>query len=147
MFDALWSPWGELNPFEELEGYRLRFDRLFDELGRDRQSRATLPRTNVYDTGASFVLEAELPGFRHEDLSVSVDRNVLTLSGGSPEEGKKDWSAHRRERAPLKFSRSFSLPARIDAERVQASLKEGVLTIDLPKASEAKPRQITVKAN
>ena len=150
MFESMWSPWGEQDPFAEMETFRRRFDRLFDEIGRDRRAQAAAPRTNVYDAGARYVLEVELPGFTSEEVQVTVDRNVLTLTGSKKAPAREGWSVHRRERArgaALELARSFTLPARVDAERVTAQLKDGILTIDLPKAPEAQPRQITVKAS
>jgi HSP20 family protein len=140
----------EWDPFEEMDRVRRRFERVLDGAGPSRFSVARVagPRVDVFDAGASFVVEAELPGFKSDDVSVTVENDVLTLSGHRPAQPRDGYSLHRRERAEApKFSRSFTLPARVDAERVEAELADGILTVTLPKAAESRPRQISIKAS
>ena len=152
--------------FAVMDELRRRMDRLFDEYdargGRDGSPRgawfdafegpwtsrtvATWPRLNVFDTGAALVLEAEVPGLKESDIKLEINQDVLSLSGERKPDAPEGYAVHRRERAPVKFSRSLGLPCKVDAERATASLKDGILTVTLPKAPEARPRQISVKA-
>jgi HSP20 family protein len=104
------------------------------------------PRLSFLDTGAALVLEADLPGLSEKDVQLQIHQDVLTMSGERRQDVPQGWFVHRQERAPVKFSRSFSLPCKIDPEKSTASLKSGVLTITLAKATDAQPRQIAVKA-
>ena len=98
------------------------------------------------DDGASFVLHADVPGLTEKDFQISVAGNTVTLRGERKVEAPEAYSVHRRERSAVRFAKSFELPARVDAEKVTATLKHGVLTLTLPKAAEAQPRQINVRA-
>jgi HSP20 family protein len=91
------------------------------------------------------VLKAELPDLRKEDVSVTVENNVLTVSGERKfdQEVKKE-QYHRIERAYGTFSRSFTLPATVDASRIAAEFKHGVLTVRLPFREEARPRTVDI---
>jgi HSP20 family protein len=104
------------------------------------------PRTNVVDTGSNIVLTAEVPGFSEADINLTLTQNILQLSGERKLEAPDGYTVHRQERPALSFSRSFSLPSRVNAESATASVKNGILTITVEKAQEAMPRQITVKA-
>jgi HSP20 family protein len=104
------------------------------------------PRLTFSDAGDKLVLEADLPGLGEKDVQLSIHQDVLTMSGERKVEPPQGWFAHRQERAPLKFSQSFTLPCKVDPEKSTAALKNGVLTITLAKAVEAQPRPITVKA-
>ena len=103
------------------------------------------PPLNLWDDGESFHAEAELPGFKIEDIELSVAGGELQISGKRAIEAKEGWTLHRQERAAGEFSRTITFPAEIDADKVQAALHDGVLSIVLPKAPSAKPRKIEVK--
>jgi len=105
------------------------------------------PPINLYDTGSGFLVKAEVPGLTEEDINLTVNRDVVTLCGELGTDAPEGYSVHRRERAALRFSRSFSLPAQVDPNRVEASLKDGILTIRLERTEEQKPRQVSVKAS
>ncbi len=107
----------------------------------------TWPRMNVADTGERLVLSAEVPGLTNRDIQVSLEHDVLTLAGERKIEGPSGYSVHRQERQGFKFVRSFSLPAKIDAEKVSATVTNGILTIVLPKTPEAQPKRIEVRAS
>lgn len=109
-------------------------------------SEATWPRVNLYDTGPSLLLTAEVPGMAPGDLQIQLENDVLTLSGERKATVPQGYTAHRRERGSLSFTRSFNLPAKVDAEKISATLKDGVLHLEMAKAPEARPRQITVRA-
>jgi HSP20 family protein len=126
------------------------FDRLLDPWGLElAQGMAlpTFPPVNVWEDADSFHLEAELPGLTRDKLQVSVtNRNQLTLQGErlAEETDKGRW--HRRERGFGRFQRILELPAPVDADKIEATFDNGVLHVVLPKAEEAKPRRIAVKA-
>jgi len=106
------------------------------------------PALNVWEDVDNLYVEAELPGLELDDLEIYVNgSNLLSLQGErqQPESGAGTW--HRQERGFGKFSRAFELPTDVDADAVQATLKEGILTITLPKRAEAKPRRIAVKVD
>lgn len=104
------------------------------------------PNVDVVETTEGFEIHAELPGVRQEDVKITLDNNVLTLSGEKKQETKEDKdNVLRVERSYGRFERSFSLPATIKADAVRASFEDGVLRITLPKAEEAKARQIPIQ--
>lgn len=103
------------------------------------------PALNVWEDESSFHAEAELPGFRLEDVEVTVRGNEISLSGERKPEDKEGLTWHRRERGFGRFHRTLGFPLPVEADKVQASLKNGVLTITLPKAEAARPRKIQVR--
>jgi HSP20 family protein len=104
------------------------------------------PVVDIYDKGGEVVIHAELPGMKKEDIDIRVENNVLTIRGKKErKEEVKEEGYFRSERAYGTFSRSFSLPTTVDVKKISAEYKDGVLTLSLPKAEEAKPRQIEVK--
>lgn len=143
------SYWNELDrTFSAMDLFRRRVDRLFGAWdGVAGGHGAAWPKVNVYDTGTALKLTAEVPGLDEKDLQISVNQNVLTLSGERKPDAPEGYSVHRQERAPFRFSRSFTLPDRVNSEKAAALLKHGILTITLEKTPEAQPRQIAVKAS
>jgi HSP20 family protein len=111
-----------------------------------RRARAAWPATNVFETKDAFVVKADVPGLAEGDVSVSMEDDALLIRGERKTEAPQGYQVHLRERAPVAFTRKLPLPARVDADAVTATLKDGVLTVTLPKAKEALPRQIAVKA-
>ena len=105
-----------------------------------------MPPVDVKETENAFVFTAELPGLSKEDIEITLEENLLTLNGerefDEKEEGKTN---HRIERAFGKFSRSFNLPSQVDNTKVEASFKDGLLTIEVPKSEQAQPRRIEIK--
>lgn len=138
------------DPFDAL---RREMNRLFFDFERDLPDYGQdfglegFPRATLDDSGANLVVRLEVPGVEQKDIELSVDGSTLTLKGERKEQAMEGYSVHRRERSAFRFAKSFSLPAKIDAENVQAELKQGVLTVTLPKAKEAQPRQISVRAS
>jgi len=102
------------------------------------------PRVNMYDTGDAIEILAEVPGLGKEDLHVRIQGNYLEIGGSRKSEVPEGYSAHRVERGSATFNRSFTLPAEVDADRAEATLKDGVLTLVLPKSEAAKPKQIAI---
>jgi HSP20 family protein len=110
---------------------------------------AIAPRLDVVEDDKAFHVTVELPGMTDKDVAVSVTDRALTIRGEKKEEKeKKDKDVHRRERAYGSFRRAIELPSDVDAGKIEAAFKNGVLTIDLPKTKEAQDRvkQIPVKA-
>ncbi len=140
------------------------FDRMFDamDLFRSRLNRMFVgydgpygenfgwrvangsPRTNFYDTGEAFELLAELPGMSKEDITIRIQGNYLELSGKRTSDAPKDYKAQRVERDVTSFTRSFTLPGDVNADKIKAVLKDGLLSLVLPKAEAAKPKQISI---
>jgi HSP20 family protein len=104
------------------------------------------PPVNVFADGDSIVIRAEVPGFKPEQIGLTVERDCLILTGErQPDNHTKPGSYHRRERTFGSFSRSIQLPKDCDSEKAHAECRNGLLTIRIPKAEAAKPRQITVQ--
>lgn len=102
------------------------------------------PPVNVWDQNDSIVVEMELPGVKNDQIDISVTGAELLLRVNRPDDAQEGVVFHRRERAVGTFSRSLRLPVDVDSSRVEAELRNGVLTITLPKAESAKPRKINV---
>jgi HSP20 family protein len=128
-------------------------DALFGRFGEGVPSaggwQGVFPAVNLYETADAYVLTAELPGVGTDDIHVSLEESTVILEG----ERKVDYaseggaSPHRRERQAGRFRRAFALPAAIDADKVEAVHRNGVLMLRLPKSPEAQPRRIAVQAS
>ena len=135
----------------EMTGLRRDMNRLFDSFWGNREEEEGihgnwLPATEVSEAGDEIVISAELPGMSQEDVKVTVANNVLTIQGEKKQESEhKEGNTYRTERTYGAFSRSFTLPSGVDAGKVEATCKDGVLGVRIPKAEEAKARQIEVK--
>ncbi len=137
--DRFFSPFGTTaHPLSEL------FEELFGEAVESRSQ--VTPRFSLQETPTSFSLTASLPGMSEKDLHIDLHQSILTVSGERNTTPPEGYSVLRRERPTLRFTRSVALPARVDPEKVSATLKNGVLTIQLEKAQEAQRRAIAVKA-
>lgn len=123
---------------------RREIDRLFGDF--ERTWAPASYDVQFEDSGDSFVLRADVPGLTENEVQISVTGNSVTLKGERKLETPEGYSVHRRERSGVSFAKSFQLPTRVDPDKVTATLKLGVLTLTLPKAAEAQPRQISVKA-
>lgn len=135
------------NPIGTLAGMEIdRLNQMFANLQTEAFNQAWVPAVDIYETDEhEVVIKAELPDVKKEDIGVTVENNVLTLTG----ERKQEQSAKREqfqrvERRFGSFSRSFTLPTSVDAGQIAASYKDGVLTIRLPRREESKPKQISV---
>jgi len=118
----------------------------WDPFFTGRPLSAFAPAFEVKETTDAFVLRADLPGVEDKDLDVAVHAGVLTVSGSRQAEDRKDGETYALyERQFGSFSRSFALPELADAERVDAKLDSGVLTLTIAKKAEAKPRKIAIK--
>jgi HSP20 family protein len=137
------------DPFRDLMGIQSELNRLFGRTyaGDPGVAGAWVPPLDIYESQERFVVTLELPGIDPADVEVSVDDSVLTVKGErklSSETSEENF--HRIERRYGQFVRSLSLPSTADAEHIEASFDKGVLTIQVPKVEQAKPKKITVKA-
>lgn len=119
-----------------------------DALTREAESTAAwIPAVDVFETKDGLRIIAELPGVKPEQVKVSVEQGVLTIRGEKDQHAEEQTeSVHRYERSYGMFQRSFQLPSSVDAERIDAKLEHGILTLTLPKAEKAKAKEIAVKA-
>lgn len=106
------------------------------------------PALDAFEDKDKYIVQLEVPGVKKSDINVSVQEGTLTISGErNSQRDMKDGTTHRTERIYGKFSRSVTLPAAVQSDKVSATYKDGVLTVELPKAEEAKPKQIEVKVS
>ena len=143
-----WDPFRELSTLGHNWTNRLRDFYTPASAGDVALPGTWAPPVDIYENGKDeFVIKAELPGFKPEDVSVTVEGDVLTFGGErklAQDIREKYW--RRIERRYGKFSRSFSLPPTVNADQVSAEYKDGTLTVTLPLREEAKPRRVSVKA-
>ncbi len=136
-------------PLEELEKLRKEMDRLFESVMGRRAwplSGRVFPPVNITEDNDAYYIRAELPGVKPEDIEISVEADSVTIGGErKPEELEEGASYHRREREFGKFRRVITIGGAFNTEAVEATFKDGILTIKLPKAEAVKPRQIKVK--
>ena len=141
------------NPFDRLTSLRDEIDRLFDLSvpGFSRDSglfSGWNPSVDVFQDKDNVLVKAELPGMKKEDIDISLHNGMLTISGERKHEAEKqEGESYRSERFFGKFHRSISLPIAVDVSKVSASYKDGILSVMLPKAEEAKPKQIEVQVS
>ncbi|MCG8641893.1 MAG: Hsp20/alpha crystallin family protein [Desulfobacterales bacterium] len=129
---------------------RNRMDRIFNDYDRSvisgpgyRPASNSL-RTNLMENGDYFEVQAEIPGIAKEDLNIKIQGNYLEISGNRSVGTPDGYKVHRNERGGSIFSRCFTLPDEIDADKADARLENGILYLTLPKSETAKPRQITI---
>ena len=135
------------NPYRNLISLPDEIDRFFNGFGLDLNESDSVwsPTVDISETENQYEVNAEIPGLKKEDIKLSVEDNVLTLSGERKVEKETDKkNYHRIERAYGKFERSFRLPKEVDAENIKANYKNGVLTVQLPKTEAVKPKEIAV---
>lgn len=148
MFD--FPSWDIRSTFAELDKMRREMDRLADALTRRTPYRlftsGVFPLINLTEDKDNYYIRAELPGMKAEELDIQVTRNSVSIAGERkiPAEDKNA-NYHRREREAGSFSRIITLPGEINADKVEATMANGILTITIAKAEAIKPKQITVK--
>jgi len=147
--DLSWPGFG----FERLSSLRDEIDRLFEAplagFARNNQLLSGwTPALDVYEQKDNVVVRAELPGMKKEEIEVSLHDNTLSISGERKyEETHKDKEIYRAERFFGRFQRSVTLPTLVSGDKVKAQYKDGLLTVTLPKAEEAKPKHIDVNVS
>lgn len=151
-----WKPESELSswsPFRDLFNMQREIGHVFDSLFPDYSTESAFtaqwaPRVDVMEQKDAYLIKAELPGVNKGDVKITVHDNVLTVRGEKKQEKEeKDTNMHRIERSFGLFERSFSLPATVKSDKIDASFKDGILAITLPKVEEAKPKEIEVKVS
>jgi HSP20 family protein len=142
------------DPFRELAAMQDRINRIFGDAYQRRtdddlmQRGDWMPPVDIFENEGQIVIQAELPGLSKDDIDLRVENNTLTIRGSRRREHTvKEDQYHRVERMYGAFSRSFSLPATVDAGRVSADYRDGILSVVLPVKEESKPRQIQVSVN
>ena len=141
------APWPALNRWgnlrDELDSFfDMPFWSSFDRSGQ--LFTGWSPALDLYETGDHLVALVEVPGMRKEDIEISLHDGTLTISGERKQEGTNGETAQRTERYVGTFRRNITLPTRVDAGKVSATYENGILKVTLPKAEEAKPKQIQV---
>jgi len=155
---AKWDPFrtARWDPFKELEDLSNRLSSVFGRspirLEGDREENLTVtewaPSVDISEDEKEYVIKAELPEIKREDVKVKVENGVLTLSGERKlEKEEKGKRYHRIERAYGSFTRSFALPDDADGDKVTANFKDGVLRVQVMKSEKARPRAIEVKVD
>ena len=143
-----WGAGGALNELNRMQQFMGRMADALQDRGRSRLAAAAgvFPAVNLSEDQDRYLVRAELPGVKAEDLDVQVMGRNLTISGQRTIVLEADKVCyHRREREGGRFSRVLGLPGDIDPEKVSARLVNGILTVQVPKAATAKPRQISVQ--
>ncbi|MFZ0611392.1 MAG: Hsp20/alpha crystallin family protein [Desulfobacterales bacterium] len=147
---SYYPTWGLGSAFEELERMRRQLDEVFGSGSARRPYRVVgagvFPLINLTEDKENFFVRAELPGLSAADINISVTGRNLSISGERkiPSEDE-NVRYHRRERDAGTFSRMIALPGEVDADKVEASHVNGILSVVVPKAEAAKPKQITVR--
>jgi HSP20 family protein len=139
----------ELDPVSGLLTLQRELERAFQHPagGAGPSGSGVFPAVNVFSDPAGYVLKVEVPGIAPDQLTVEGRGRTLTISGKRDAQVPQSTGAfHRRERGAGQFSRSLQLPEDLDVIRAEASCKQGVLTVRIPKKEDAKPRQISIKA-
>ena len=146
-----WPAFNRRSPFEELDRMRRQMDRVLSSYSDDMPGSGiagVFPLANLSEDKDAYYVRAELPGIKANDLDISITGKTLSISGERSITAHGDKvKYHRREREAGSFSRVITLPGQADANKVEAQCSNGVLTIVLPKAESAKPKQIAVKAS
>jgi HSP20 family protein len=138
------------DPFREINALHNAMSRALQTAGTGSGDELTMsgsfvPPVDIYEDENSVSLRLEIPGMKQEDLDIRLENNTLTVRGERKfEQEEKEENFHRIERRYGSFSRSFTLPNTVDNEKVKADYKDGILTIELAKRAEAKPKQIKV---
>ena len=143
---------GPTNSFGELDDLRTAVDQLFGNYlsrpGRMGLYRGVFPALNISENEDNLYVTAELPGMNPKEIDITATADSITLRGERKDSStSKDVNYHQREREFGTFRRVINLPTRINTDKINASYKNGILTVVLPKAEEAKPKQIEIKTS
>ncbi len=137
------------DPFRNLSSLQEQVNRLFESGMQSRGDNSALtswaPAVDIYETENELVLKADLPAINDKDLDIRVENNMLTIRGERKFESEvKEDNYLRIERTYGSFSRSFGLPSTVNTEAIKAEYKNGVLTVEMPKRAESKPKQVKI---
>jgi HSP20 family protein len=137
--------WTPTTAYLPREPFLRMFDSFFNPDVQGEETRAWMPPVDVQENADAYLFYAELPGMTKDDINITLENNVLRLSGERKlEKDATKENYHRVERTYGTFTRTFSLPTQVDAENVQAAFENGILTVTVPKAEQAKPRKIAI---
>jgi len=138
------------DPLNELLAMNSRLHRAFDtnDVTRTEDTFGSwIPPVDIFESNDQLVIRAEVPGVQRDDMDVRIENGVLTLHGERKRETEvQDENAFRRERVYGAFARSFTLPTTVDASKVTAAYKDGVLEVTVPKVETAKPKKVEIRA-
>lgn len=137
----------EMPSWNRLSNLRDELDRLFDSTlsQADPGLFGWTPALDVYENPDKFVVRVELPGMKKDELEISLHENSLTVAGERRKESSQSAEPSRSERYFGRFQRTFALPKAVQENKIEATYKDGILTVTLPKAEESKPKKIQVK--
>jgi HSP20 family protein len=145
----------KFNPIRDLINFEREINKMFNEFDNlfglrlrdvEDQNLVWMPSTDIAEYDDRYEIKMDFPGLTKEDVKISYNDGQLTISGERKfESDNKDVKYHRIERSYGKFFRSFSVPNKIKEDKIEANFKDGLLTIILPKAEEAKPKEIEIK--
>lgn len=152
LYPTLWRTSAAPSVWDELSTARREVDRIFYWFFNQPAGAQALwmPVVEVRETNDELHVTAELPGLKPEDVTVTVENGVLSISGEKKQEfqeGKEEGNYYLFERRYGRFERSFTLPRTVNADQIKARFEDGVLTIRLPKAESANPRRVQIEAN
>ncbi len=137
------------DPFKEISSLKSQMDKIFESLmgeGEDIRTGSWVPPVDIYETENEIVIKAEVPGVSQKDIEIKVEDDTLIIRGEKRfERDMEKETYHRAERVYGKFQRSFILPKSIEKDNIKATLKQGVLTLVLPKKEEVKPKEISIQ--
>ena len=140
--------WRFRGPLEELYRMRQQLDQMFEgtRAPYGRAGAGVFPLINLTEDKDHYYMRAELPGVKADELDIQATANNIAISGERKIAAEEGTRYHRREREAGTFSRVIGLPGDIDADKVEAKLEDGILTVMVPKAEAAKPKQISVRS-
>jgi HSP20 family protein len=133
------SPWRTLDQISQ------QLSRAWEDLERYQQDPAYAGGSHLRDKGSELVLTVELPGVGKDNIELSVTGDNVFVRAAREVETPKGYTAHRRERSSYKFEHAWKLPVPVDSQKAEAQIRDGVLTVTLPKSPNAQPKQIAVK--
>lgn len=146
-----WNPTRELSAWpSEMLSIQREMNRLFDSFFRNDEVGTGMsmwsPAVDILERDAEYEVRMELPGVRKDDVKITIENNILTIRGEKKQESSDEGKGYRRvERSYGTFERSFTLPTSVRSDKIDATVAEGVLTVRLPKAEEARPKEIEIK--
>ena len=147
MLRTTYSPWSFNDPFADMRRLQGAMNRLFDG-GRSVERSGFYPSVNFWAGQDSLVMSAEIPGLTEQDIELTVKDTMISIRGTYPEpETGDDVTWHRRERPAGSFLRSIELPFRIDPDQLDARFDHGVLTVDMQRPEDDKPKKIQIKSS
>lgn len=135
--------------WQEMDQLQREMNRLFDSSSRGRVvSAPSYPAINIWTNDEGMLISAEMPAVQPDDINIDVNADALSISGDrKPDEVAKEAIFHRRERSYGSFSRTIQLPFMVDTNKVEASFRNGILMISMPRAEADKPKKITIKSS